>query len=78
MRHTEVPNPFGEKRYSVGEIAKDWNLSADFVRRLFKDEPGVLKIPRLETRHKRGYTTLRIPESVARRVYARFTIKATA
>jgi hypothetical protein len=38
---------------------------------MFQDEPGVLKNGKSNRRDgKRDYVTLRIPESVARRVYA--------
>jgi hypothetical protein len=76
MRHTEVSNLYEEKHYTPGQIAKSWSLNEDSIRRLFKNEPGVLEIPRPETRHKRAYTTLRVPESVLRRVHARLTKKA--
>lgn len=32
----------GERHYTVAEVSEAWNLSADKVRRLFQDEPGVL------------------------------------
>ena len=47
-----------------------WSISPDTVRRLFRDVPGMLRIVRPETRRKRGYVTLRIPESVLLRVHA--------
>jgi len=37
-----------------------WNLSADKVRGLFENEPGVLVIGERSPRHKRRYVTLRI------------------
>jgi hypothetical protein len=60
-----------ERHFTPTELAKLWGFSADVVRELFIDEPGVLKIDRPERLHKRGYTSLRIPESVAIRVHAR-------
>lgn len=57
-----------EPHYSPTELAFRWSLSPDTVRNLFRDEPGVLKIARPETMHKREYVSLRIPESVVRRV----------
>jgi hypothetical protein len=41
-----------EKHYSVPELAKIWFLSENTVRRIFLEEPGVLKLPHKETRHK--------------------------
>ncbi len=58
-----------EKHYSVAEVAKLWCLSEKTVRRMFEDEPGVIQWGGDETLHKRGYRTLRIPESVLQRVH---------
>lgn len=63
-----------EKHYSVGELAKLWSLSEKTIRRMFENEPGVLQWGTQETRFKRGYTTLRIPESVMLRVHRRLRI----
>ena len=60
-----------EKHYSVPQLAKIWFLSENTVRRIFLEEPGVLKLSHKETRHKRRYTTLRIPERIAQRVHRR-------
>lgn len=64
--------PF-ERHFSVKHFAQAWGLGVDTVRRLFVNEPGVIRIAHPETLHKRGYVTLRIPESVARRVYRKLT-----
>jgi hypothetical protein len=60
-----------EKHYSVMEIAKLWALSEKTVRRIFEREPGVIQWSREETVHKRGYRTLRVPETVLHRVHRR-------
>ena len=65
-----------ERHYSVGEIAERWCLSEKIIRRMFEDEEGVLKWGSPETRRKRGYITLRIPESVILRVHYRRTRRA--
>ena len=62
-----------EKHYSVLELAEHWNLSDDFVRRQFRDEPGVIQWVRQKPGRRR-YIILRIPQSVAERVYRRFTV----
>ena len=64
-----------EQHYTPVQLAKRWGLSDDFVRDLFRGEEGVIEINRPEKMHKRGYVTLRIPESVAERVYARLIAK---
>ena len=67
-----------EKHYSIPEIAELWQLSPDTVRELFRDAPGVIKIGSPETRHKRGYITLRVPENVVLKVHAQLRGKAAA
>jgi transposase-like protein len=61
-------HPVIERHYTVAELARLWQLDQSTVRRVFQDEPGVLKLGR-GTRGKRAYVTLRIPESVAERVH---------
>jgi hypothetical protein len=64
-----------ERHYAVAEIAEMWNLSADKVRELFENEPGVLVIGERSPRHKRRYVTLRIPQTVLERVHSRLSFK---
>lgn len=65
-----------ERHYSVGEIAELWGLSERTIRRMFENEEGVLQWGSPETRRKRGYITLRIPESVMLRVHLKRTQRA--
>lgn len=61
-----------ENLFTVQELARLWSLSTDTVRRLFQREPGTVVL----THHRPGrrtYRTLRIPQSVAERVYRRLT-----
>jgi transcriptional regulator GlxA family with amidase domain len=53
-----------ERHYTVAEVAKMWALSEKTIRRMFEDEIGILQWGAPETRSKRGYQTIRIPESV--------------
>jgi predicted transcriptional regulator len=62
---------FQEHHYTVTEIAELWNFSRDAIRKLFEGEPGVLVVGNDRSRDKRGYHTLRIPESIAERVHRR-------
>jgi hypothetical protein len=64
---------FAERHYTVSEIAELWNLSPDALRKMFQNEPGVLVLGGAGAKHKRRYLTLRIPESVLRRVHRRMT-----
>lgn len=63
--------PALERHYSVGEVGQLWGLSVRTVRKMFADEPGVVKLGHEETRFQRSYVTLRIPESVLLRVHRR-------
>lgn len=58
-----------DKHYSVSELAKIWKLSENTIRRMFENEPGVIKWGAAEGRFKRRYITLRIPETVVLRVH---------
>ena len=60
-----------ERHYSVPEVAALWGISEKTVRRLFDGEEGVLRWGRPETVRKRGYYSLRIPQSVLVRVHHR-------
>lgn len=60
-----------ERHYTVAELARLWFFSENTIRRLFNKEPGVVKIARPQTRAKRGYTSIRIPERIAQRVHRR-------
>jgi transcriptional regulator GlxA family with amidase domain len=64
-----------ERCYSPEQIAELWALSPDTVRRIFENESGVLAIERPRVYGKRRYRTLRIPESVAQRVYHQLSLK---
>jgi predicted DNA-binding transcriptional regulator YafY len=56
-----------EKLYTVNELAAEWGLSPDTIRRRFANERGVIVISNSKP-GKRPYRTLRIPPSVADRV----------
>ena len=69
-----VPSLAFERHFSVAEVANMWNLSPDAVRRLFRNEPGVLILGEANPRAKRRYLTIRIPQSVLERVHRHFII----
>ena len=65
-----------ERHYTVKELGAIWMLSRDSITKMFRDDPGVLKIGREQPRRgRRAYTTLRIPESVVQRVHRRLTFR---
>lgn len=57
-----------ETHYRVSDLARQWALGRETVRKLVKDEAGVLKI---RIGRKKSNTTYSIPESVARRIHTR-------
>lgn len=71
MEQAEKRPDFLERHYTVGELAKAWHMSIRSLREWFIDEPGVIKfgVGKLKKGRKRTYVSLRVPESVARRVY---------
>lgn len=62
-----------EPHYTPAQLADKWCISPKLIREIFADEPGVLRIDRPEERNKRGYCSIRIPESVAIRMHRRLT-----
>ncbi len=64
-----------EQHYTPAQLAERLALSPSKIRRMFQDEPGVVKIGapsrRLGRKLKRRYYTLRIPHSVYVRVIKR-------
>jgi transcriptional regulator GlxA family with amidase domain len=73
MCSAQTTSTYLERHLTVADLASLWNLSEDTIRRLFLDEPGVVTIRR-SRRRARVYRSIRIPESVARRVHERLTI----
>jgi hypothetical protein len=71
--HREAEPRMCERHYSPAELGESWNLSADTVRRMFENEPGVLVFENPVRSSSRRSRTLRIPASVAERVYSRFS-----
>ena len=61
-------NPSFEKHYRIGELAEIWALGRETVRRLVKDDPGVIKI---RMGRKKTHTVYSVPESTAHRIHTR-------
>jgi hypothetical protein len=66
---------FMEPHYTLGELATHWHMSVRSLRDWFVDEPGVIKfgLPKLTKGKRRTYISIRVPESVAWRVYTKMT-----
>ncbi len=59
-----------ERHYSVPYLAKQLGYCPNKVQKWFKDTNGCLVDDYPETMHKRGYISMRVPESIAKRIYA--------
>jgi AraC-like DNA-binding protein len=66
-----------DKHFRVAELAAMWKLSRRTVHRILEKELDVVRLGN-ERPGKRRHFTLRIPASVARRVYLRLTGKVEA
>jgi hypothetical protein len=64
-----------ERHFSPAELAETWSLSEDTIRRMFESEPDVLIFENPSRNPNRRRRTLRIPESVAERVYRRLSTR---
>lgn len=65
-----------ERHYSVQEVAELWGVAQATIRRIFDDQPGVLRIsmPRLQKNRKhKPHVLLRIPESVLARLHQQWS-----
>ncbi len=56
-----------DRHFSLRTLAELWGCSEDTIRRLAEDEPGIFKIG------SGAKQTLKIPESVAKRIYEKRT-----
>lgn len=70
MQANEQREPFEERHFTVPELAEMWNLSREFVRQVVQGEPGVTEWVRQQPGRRR-YRVLRVPQSVAERLYNR-------
>jgi hypothetical protein len=64
-----------EPVFTPEELAAARKLHPATIRRLFVDEPGVMRLGHAGSGRRRQYFTLRIPASVARRVFERMTVQ---
>jgi hypothetical protein len=66
----------GDQHYRITQLAKLLAVSDDTARKLFRNEPGVLKIKKNRSRFgpiKRSYETLLVPGYVYIRVKKRLS-----
>jgi hypothetical protein len=53
-----------EEHFTIPQIAARLGRTEDFVRKLFEDDPDVLRFGDKHRRGKRRYVTISVPESV--------------
>jgi hypothetical protein len=63
-----LENTTFEKHYRVGELASLWGLGRETVRRLVKDDPGLIKI---RMGRKKAHTFYSVPHFAAQRIHTR-------
>lgn len=68
MAALPVENTTFEKHYRIGDLARLWGLGRETVRKLVKDDPGVIKI---RMGRKKSHTIYSVPESAAHRIHTR-------
>ena len=66
---------FLERHYALTELSKAWHISRPTLRSWFRDEPGVILYgsAKLKKGRHRTHLSMRVPESVARKVYRNHT-----
>jgi AraC-like DNA-binding protein len=62
---------FLERHYTLAELARAWHVSRTTLEDWFRHEPGIIRYGsnKIKKGRKRTHVSLRVPESVARRVY---------
>jgi hypothetical protein len=63
-----------EPVFTVYELAEARKLHISTIRKLFIDEPGTIRVSNSGSGRRRQRLFLRIPASVAERVFARMTV----
>jgi hypothetical protein len=72
LTHPDPESPSAvERHYTPAEVAEFLQLSAEAIRRLFHNEPGIFVLEAPANKGRRRYTTIRIPQSVLDRVLKR-------
>ena len=63
-----------ETLFTPEELAEQTKFHTSTIRKLFVDQPGVIRLGRAGSRGRRQYYTLRVPKSVAERVFRTMTV----
>jgi hypothetical protein len=65
-----IPDTTFERHFSIGEIARQFHLGRETVRRLVMDQPGVIRV---SMGRKQAHVHYSVPESVVRALHRRLT-----
>jgi hypothetical protein len=63
-----------ETVFTPKELAEQAKLHTSTIRKLFADQPGVIRLGHAGSRGHRRYYTIRVPKSVAERVFRSMTV----
>jgi hypothetical protein len=78
MAHeTQTPVELGEPVFTSDELGRALRLHPSKIRRMFGDEPGVIRIGHDADARRGRYYILRIPRSVVQRVMGRMTVRVS-
>ena len=70
-----APATMMERHFTLSVLASLWDFSEDFLYDRFRDEPGVIYTGQKPQKGRKQWGLLRIPESVAMRVYTEMQVK---
>jgi hypothetical protein len=74
MNARETLSAIEEMVFTPEELAERTKLHPSTIRKLFADQPGVIRLGRAGSRSHRRYYTIRVPRSVAERVFGSMTV----
>jgi len=57
-----------QKHYRISDLARLWGLGRETVRKLIKDDPGVIRI---RMGRRKAHTIYSVPEEAALRIHTR-------
>ena len=77
MNEPQTATEIEEKIFTSEELAASKKLHPSTIRKMFMNQPGVIRLGHPASEGRQQYFTLRIPASVARRVFTAMTVGGT-
>ena len=74
MNAPQTTTETDEAIFTAEELAASKRLHPSTIRKMFMNQPGVIRLGHPASAGRQQYFTLRIPSSVARRVFADMTV----